>query len=1178
VAIQASAGTGKTYALAALATRYIVEEGISASELLIVTFTRAATNELRAKVRERLVAAARHLAHPPPGPSGDELLDHLAGLGSALHLERLERAITDFDAATVTTIHGFATQVLGALGVSVGTDPDAQFDPDTELLVAETCADVLVRAAMDGTPVDCLPSLEALGRAVRKADGHPDLALVPVPGQPGATPAQQIFTELVERSVRAVADRRLRAGTLSFDDVLLRLRDALCGNGPGAAGAVDGLRSRYKVALIDEFQDTDSVQWDILSTLFDSPDAATALVLVGDPKQAIYGFRGADIHTYLKAVGDGARVDRRSLTVNWRSDGPVLTSLAALFNGATFGDVGIPFVAVDPAPGHRDRRLTGAQGEPLPSLSLRLAIDGGIDRHKRAPHLVRREPAERAVAADLARSVVELLDTGRLRDEGAEGGWRGVRPPDIAVLVGRHDEGATMQAALAARGVPAVVARGGSVLQSPAADQLRWLVEALSHPSDPARARTFALSWFVGRRADEVAALSDGELADLQERLRHWSEMLGEHSVVDVLAQIWTHSGVVARVLRGPDGDRNMTDLDHLAELLQGAGAHGRSGPAGLLAVLDAKPVEDNDTEFDGDVSARRIASEADAVQIMTVWTAKGLEFPIVCVPTQWRAPGHVDVVYMDPTTGDRTLDLTDGKDWPDETGGAARRALARAEADGERLRLLYVALTRARHQTIVWWANADSGATALARVLFARTDGRIDDHLYAQPSVPVPSDDRIEAALAPLAHASEGTIVVEAVDPAADDVRQWSGSLPEAPPAPLVVAPLGPVPDRSKQRWSFSAIVTGSGTDAFDPGDPSLSDSGAADELGRPGSEPDDDPLEPAAGAQPDGAANRAGRAVTASPLADLPAGTAFGTLVHSVLEEVDFAATDLTDQIDAAIGRQLAGSSLDLTPIVPVAPPPGVPTPPATEGDGRRRLIEGLATAIGTPLGDLCGGVRLADIGLGDRLTEMSFDLRLAGAGPATGIRQIGRSVLDHLDAHDALRPWAAGLAEAPGGASLAGHLTGSIDLIMRVTGPSGQPRFVVADYKTNALHPRGMAVRAGDYGPPRLVEAMSEHDYPLQALLYSVALHRYLRWRLRGYDPAVHLGGAAYLFLRGMVGPGAGPAGSGVYEWALPPGLVVEVSDRLDGRPVADQPVGDPRRGDQPFEGQAVQASLW
>jgi len=107
---------------------------------------------------------------------------------------------------------------------------------------------------------------------------------------------------------------------------------------------------------------------------------------------------------------------------------------------------------------------------------------------------------------------------------------------------------------------------------------------------------------------------------------------------------------------------------------------------------------------------------------------------------------------------------------------------------------------------------------------------------------------------------------------------------------------------------------------------------------------------------------------------------------------------------------------------------------------------------------------------------------------------------------------------------------------------------------------------------------VEAMSEHDYPLQALLYSVALHRYLRWRLRGYDPAVHLGGAAYLFLRGMVGPGAGPAGSGVYEWALPPGLVVEVSDRLDGRPVADQPVGDPRRGDQPFEGQAVQASLW
>ena len=138
------------------------------------------------------------------------------------------------------------------------------------------------------------------------ADGRPDLDLVPTRGQPGATDAQQTLTELVERSVRTVAARRLRNGTLSFDDVLIQLRDALCGPGPGAVGAVESLRGRFKVALIDEFQDTDAVQWDILSTLFDQPGSGTRLVLVGDPKQAIYGFRGADIHTYLRAVGDGS--------------------------------------------------------------------------------------------------------------------------------------------------------------------------------------------------------------------------------------------------------------------------------------------------------------------------------------------------------------------------------------------------------------------------------------------------------------------------------------------------------------------------------------------------------------------------------------------------------------------------------------------------------------------------------------------------------------------------------------------------------------------------------------------------------------------------------------------------------------------------------------------------------
>jgi exodeoxyribonuclease V beta subunit len=165
---------------------------------------------------------------------------------------------------------------------------------------------------------------------------------------------------------------------------------------------------------------------------------------------------------------------------------------------------------------------------------------------------------------------------------------------------------------------------------------------------------------------------------------------------------------------------------------------------------------------------------------------------------------------------------------------------------------------------------------------------------------------------------------------------------------------------------------------------------------------------------------------------------------------------------------------------------------------------------------------------------------------------VHDIGRLVVDHLGPDDPLLPWAEGLADGTVDVGLAGHLTGSIDAVLRVGGD--EPRFVIVDYKTNRLGRRGEVAGPDDYAGPALAEAMAEHDYPLQALLYSVALHRYLRWRLAGYDPARHLGGAAYLFVRGMSGPGVPVRDGhpdGVFSWAVPPGLVTGLSDLLDGR---------------------------
>ncbi|MFO1538765.1 MAG: UvrD-helicase domain-containing protein [Actinomycetota bacterium] len=1150
-AIGASAGTGKTFTLAALATRMVAEIDLPIEQLLIVTYTRAAAAELRDRVRSRMAETATILADPT-APLDEPWLAALAATDRSVRAERLARAVADFDAATISTIHGFAQQVLGTLGVAAPGDPDARLVEDGKQLVRQVCTDLLVQEAVaDPTGVKYLPSRDRMIRTVQRILANPGIVRVPDPeiAEPQGTKKARVGPvravrnrHLVDRAVDEVYARRRRAGTLAFDDLLVRLRDAL--DDPAIRNAV---RARFRVGMVDEFQDTDRTQWQIFSQVFTGPEHR--LVLVGDPKQAIYAFRGADVHTYLAAVG--AAETRMTLDHNCRSDAAALDALDGVLTGATFGTPEISFGSVEPAPDHRDRRITDTVGVPVAPLSLRLAVGPGLVPEPGAEHFDTGAVTQ-AITEDLAAHVHHLLETVEVPKVGDTPAHR-LAPRDVAILVGRHSEAPPVRAALGRHGIPATITKVGSVLESDAAMQWRWLLEAVARPADPDRARTAALSWFFAWPAQEIATASDEELGELQERLATWGSLLARRGPAAVCAQVRNESGVVARRHAGPAGDREITDLAHVAELLQVA-VPGRWSPPALLDAIDALAAE-HAGETEDDITARRIESEAAAVQIMTLFGAKGLEFPVVCVPMLWRG-GLVevkDVVYRgDDGRLEIDVGTATGVEWPDSNAHTARRKRAQRELRGENLRQLYVALTRARHHTAVWWTLGWHGlGNGLTRLLFARdADGRIIPEQYDPDPARkdefslLPDPDLATRAAATFAR--DGLVEVVTVDrPVPVPDTQWTdptgggerGAEPE-------IAVFDRALPRRARRWSFTGIIARGRIDDETPGVTGRAAAPGADDLEAVTDPEDVTDGDKGAGDEPTGPAPGPGDPVTpategaALPLGAMPAGREFGTLVHSVLEKVDFTSAALAEDLAADIAERLRWSS--------------------TSRLDADVLVAGLVAAIDSPLGPRFGDAArtLRSFPPTDRLDELAFDLRLpddrADVAPVT-MADLGALVRRYAP-EGPLRDWADRCAAGLFPVDLVGQLTGSIDAVFRVRGTNGTPdRFVVCDYKTNRISGPERAPTIDDFHPDRLAEEMAHAHYVLQMLLYCVAVHRYLRWRLPDYDPATHLAGGAYLFVRGMVGPDTpstdqGP--HGVFSWDVPPELVVATSDLLAG----------------------------
>ena len=1074
--LEASAGTGKTFALAGLATRYLAEGKASLDQMLMITFGRVASRELRERVRGQIVDALAVLeGRREPG---NDLEVHLLDTTEEVRLKqraRLRDALASFDEATIITIHQFCSLVLKSLGVAGDTDAGVALVESLDDLVGEIVDDRFLAHFGQQEAAPALTRKDAFTMA-KEVVGDPCAQLRPEGPDPDSV--ADVRLNFAQDVLDEVDRRKRREGILGYDDLLDRLAKAL---GPQDSPAGERMQQHWRVVLVDEFQDTDPIQWKVIEKAF---HGHSTLILIGDPKQAIYGFRGGDIHTYLKAAR-GAD-DQRTLGTNWRSDKVLVQSLQTVMSGAELGHPDI--VVYDVAAEHEGHRLAAApHNEPFRLRVVKRSTVGCLDTDNVPIDLLRSH-----IPADLGADIGGLLNSGATYD------GEPVQAGDIAIIVEQHQDARACRDALAQAGIPVVYTGDSDVFDSPAAKDWRCLLEAFDQTHRSGLVRAAACTMFFGETAETLVAEGDTLTDGVAMTLREWADhaRLRGVSAVFEAAKV---QGMGRRVLSQRGGERHMTDLAHITQLLQETAHRERLGLPALRDWLRRQCDERNGATE----RRRRLDSDAAAVQIMTVFVAKGLQFPIVYLPFAFNRYVRTkdDILLYHEEDETRCLYIG-GKKGPNRR---QIEELNRQEAARDDIRLTYVALTRAQSQVVAWWApTRDEVNGGLSRLLRGREAGDAEVPIHCEPNI---SDDgawtvfkRWESAGGPAVEDS----VIEVAP---------TGST-EPPLEHFDVRHFHPSIDATWRRTSYSALIRGA-EDAGVTSEPEVSAR--------------DDETEVVAVAEVPvvGADMR-------SPMAELPGGTAFGSLVHAVLETADPSAADLAREFDEQVRAHMGWWPVDVDPAV---------------------LASALIPMHDTPLGPLASGLTLRQIGPRDRLRELDFEIPLAGGDirgdvPDIRLSDVGELLRSYLPADDPVAPYADRLmSQGLGGQPLRGYLSGSIDVVLRLP----MQRYLVVDYKTNYL-----GDTAADYSPDRLREAMLHSDYPLQALLYVAVLHRFLRWRQPDYDSARHLGGVLYLFVRGMCGPSTPETDGqpcGVFGWSPPVDLVVALSDLLDeGRSAA------------------------
>ncbi|OOF37485.1 exodeoxyribonuclease V subunit beta [Rodentibacter heidelbergensis] len=1167
--IEASAGTGKTYTIGSLYLRLLLQAGenhfsrpLNVEEILVVTFTEMATEELKQKIRERITDAIQKLSAYEETQSdsafkNDEFLttlsQHIDDI--PLAIQRLKLAEQNMDLAAIFTIHGFCRRmlmqyafhsgvhfnlelmkdqsdllkqfanefwrehfypqpfemanfiaqtlkspesVLALIKNDLGKDFEAELeDPhllslpleslfekvreqhqiieqlkqtwqENEVDIKDFIAQELQNKRLNGNKYrsNHLPGYYArVADWVKNKTSHSlseDIvkyftqSAVNANAAAGKQPNQSPILEKLDQGVsefqQTISPDLLRKLILfhyrqgiqqklleykhnhpekSFDDLLRLLYEAL--HNEQGAQLAEMIRFQYPFAMIDEFQDTDALQYGIFSKIYqDNQWNHTGFIMIGDPKQAIYRFRGADIFTYLKAAKQAD--ERFNLMKNYRSEQRLVQGVNQLFNfpQSPFIYDNIGFTSVAARTDHRQFYLKG-ELEPAYRFYLTEEKEGKIDKT--------------ALAQTCALSIQHWLKSAAENQAVFQGeGEKDCQPlqaANIAVLVRDRNEAALVKNALQQRGITSVfLSDQSSVFDSRVAKELVLVLKACLSVAERPILNAIATALF-GLTAAEIHQIHHNE-QDWQrwaDSFAGYQQTWQRQGILPMLHQLLLEQGIAERLLSLSTGERDLTDFLHLAEILQQASALNNS-EAALLSWFEKQ------IQGEGRQEAQiRLESERQLVKIVTIHKSKGLEYDLVWLP-------FLALPSRDPNQSAQ-INLYYSEDKEAVLWDMENRHLDKLteESFAEELRLLYVALTRAKYQmAFVLPTQFDKKWNPLLYVLSRGEIGKNStlSQTYSAHSllnefkanVPDITSVTIEPstsfiALPPLAFSSSQTVL---------SVAKFQGNIEQN----WHITSFTGIEQKHRRIQYFNesavekSVVFDEAKD-YDSPSSEVSSPEILSEFPR-----EQEPM-----------------------MSALPRGTQVGTVLHRYFEKNEF--SGLANEV--ALEKLCQELQMDVAFITP--------------------LQHWFEQIVQTPL-SASSGIKLIALAKSDCIKEMAFYLSIRDNFDVSGFNQA-------LQTHHHLP------SELLQFEDIQGMIRGTIDLVFRHQG-----KYYLLDYKSNFL-----GESWADYAPHQLEKAMLHHHYDWQYLLYTLALHRYLKNVDSHYDYERDFGGVFYLFLRGMNG---------------------------------------------------------